>query len=119
MSGELGLLVVEVIRRVPEPVTSKAAPVEFTIRFSVPTDSAFAPAEMFKGLGAEKETVANDRVPAVTAVVPEYVFAAVNTNLPAPLLLRPPIPALTGSIRFLALPAVIGAVPAASVRTIA
>src|SRR5439155_1451910 len=115
MSGELGLLVVEVIQRVPEPVTSKAAPVELTIRFSVPTDSAFAPAEMFKGLGAEKETVANDRVPAVTAVIPEYVFAAVNTNLPAPLLLRPLVPAMTGSIRVVALPTLIAGVPAESV----
>src|SRR5438270_4572169 len=107
MSGELGLFIVEVSRRIPEPVASKAVPAEFTIRFIVPADSAFAPAETLKGLGAEKETVPNDRVPALAAVVPEYVFAAVSTNLPAPLLLRPAVPVMRCSIRVVALPTLI------------
>src|SRR5262245_19993098 len=70
-SGTEALLVVETRRSAPDPVTPSVVPEEFTMRLSVPADSAKALAATLSGLVAEKLIVPNDSVPAFTAVVPE------------------------------------------------
>jgi hypothetical protein len=70
MSGTDALFVVEIKRSVPDPFTPSVVPDEFTLRLSVPADSATAPAATLKGLFVEKITVAKVNVPALTKVVP-------------------------------------------------
>src|SRR5262245_63378378 len=84
----------EVRRTVPAPVTSSAVLEVFTARFSVPADSTIAPAaERLMGLLAENVAGPRPKVPALTVVVPEYVFAPPRTNLPPPAFVRPALPA--------------------------
>src|SRR6185503_7525351 len=59
MSGFVALLVAEVSRSVPGPFTPSIVPVEFTIRLSVPADSAKAPAAAFNGLLDDQFSVPN------------------------------------------------------------
>jgi hypothetical protein len=113
------LFVVEINLSVPVPITPRVGPEAFTLTFSVPADSANAPAATLNGLLEEYVNVPNVSVPALTAVVPEKVLAALRLNLPNPALVNPAVPASTALTDVVALPTVIVGVPPASVSEFA